>query len=88
MCQRVVSSTFKIVQTLVHSHFDLISSLLALEATELVPKLVTHMAFILFFEKKIHFYISINLTKRGFELQGFILEPKTEFLKALLYQEV
>ena len=30
-------------------------------------------------------YIDINLTKCGFELHGFFLEPKTAYLKALLY---
>ena len=34
----------KKVQILVHSHFDLVNSLLALEATELVSQLVTQMA--------------------------------------------
>ena len=33
-----------IVQILVHSHFDLVSSLVALEATELVFEQVTQMA--------------------------------------------
>ena len=32
------------IQILVHSHFDLFSSLLALEATELVSEQVTQMA--------------------------------------------
>ena len=41
---RIVSSTFLIVQILVHSHFDLASWLLALEATEPVSELVTQMA--------------------------------------------
>ena len=41
---RVVSSTFKIVQFLVHSPFDLVSWLLALEATELVSEMVIQMA--------------------------------------------
>ena len=40
----VVSSTFKIVQILVHSHFDLVFWLLALEATEPVSEPVTQMA--------------------------------------------
>ena len=40
----VVSSTFKIVQILVHSHFDLVSLPLALEATELVSEPVNQMA--------------------------------------------
>ena len=44
MAKRVVSSTFKIVQILVHSHFDLVSSPLALEATEPVSEVVTQMA--------------------------------------------
>ena len=39
-----VSSTFWIVQILVHSHFDLVSSVLALEATEPVSEPVTQMA--------------------------------------------
>ena len=30
-------------------------------------------------------YIGINLTKCGFELHGFFLEPKTAYLEALLY---
>ena len=33
---RVVSSTFEVVQTLVQSHFELVSLVLALEATELI----------------------------------------------------
>ena len=41
MAKRVVSSTFKIVQIIVHSHFDLVSSVLGLEATESVSELVT-----------------------------------------------
>ena len=40
----VVSSTFQIVQKLVHSYFDLVRWILALEATELVSELVTQMA--------------------------------------------
>ena len=40
----VVSSTFQIVQILFHSHFDLVSSPLALEATEPVSEPVTEMA--------------------------------------------
>ena len=40
----VVSSTLYIVQILVHSHFDLVSWLLALEATEPVSEPVTQMA--------------------------------------------
>ena len=39
----VVSSTFFIVQILVHSHFDLVSSFLAVEATESVSEPVTQM---------------------------------------------
>ena len=35
---------FIYVQTLLHSHFDLVSSILALEATELVSEPVTQMA--------------------------------------------
>ena len=35
---RVVSSTFEIVQILVQSHFELVSSVLALEATELASE--------------------------------------------------
>ena len=42
--QRVVSLTFWIVQILVHLHFDLVSWLLALEATEPVSQPVTQMA--------------------------------------------
>ena len=38
----VVLATFQIVQILVHSHFDLVSWLLALEATKQVSELVTH----------------------------------------------
>ena len=37
---RIVSSTFLVVQILVHSNFELISSLLALDATEPVSQLV------------------------------------------------
>ena len=33
-------------------------------------------------------YIDINLTKCGFELHGFFLEPKTAYLKALLYPRI
>ena len=44
MAKRVVSSTFKIVQILVHSHFDLVSWFLALEASEPVSEPVTQMA--------------------------------------------
>ena len=40
---RVVSSTFEIVQILVHLHFEIISWLLALEATELISEPVTQM---------------------------------------------
>ena len=43
---RVVSSTFSIVEILVHSHFDLVSCLLAIEATEPVSEPVTQMALI------------------------------------------
>ena len=39
-----VSSTFWIVQILVHSHFDLVSSPLAIEANEPVSEPVTQMA--------------------------------------------
>ena len=42
--QRVVSSTFWIVQILVHPEFDLISLLQALEATEPVSEPVPQMA--------------------------------------------
>ena len=42
--QRVVSSTFWIVQILVHSHFDLFGSVLALYATKLVSESVAQMA--------------------------------------------
>ena len=41
---RLVSSTFWIVQILVQSHFELVSLLLALEATEPVSEPVTQMA--------------------------------------------
>ena len=40
---RVVSSTFQVVQILVQSHFELVSLVLALEATEPVSELVTQM---------------------------------------------
>ena len=40
----VVSSTFEIVQILLPLHFDLVSWILALEATELVSETVTQMA--------------------------------------------
>ena len=40
----VVSFTFSIDQILVHSHFDLVSWLLALEATAPISELVTQMA--------------------------------------------
>ena len=39
-----VSSTFWIVQILVHSHFDLVSSVLALDANEPVSEPVAQMA--------------------------------------------
>ena len=42
--QWVVSSTLQIVKILVHSHFDLVSSLSALGATEPVSEPVTQMA--------------------------------------------
>ena len=42
--QRVVSSTFWIVQILVHPEFDLVSLLELLEATEPVPEPVPQMA--------------------------------------------
>ena len=32
-----------------------------------------------------NFDICINLTKHGFELHGFFLEPKSAYLEALLY---
>ena len=38
------SSTFQIVQILVHSTFDLVSSILAVEATEPISEPVTQMA--------------------------------------------
>ena len=38
------SSTFQIVQILVHSNFDLVSSVLAVEATEPISEPVTQMA--------------------------------------------
>ena len=44
MAQRVVSSTFMIVQILVHMHFDLVSWFIVLEATEPVAEMVTQMA--------------------------------------------
>ena len=40
----IVSSTFQIVRILVHSHFELVSWLLALEATEETSEPVTQMA--------------------------------------------
>ena len=40
----LVSSTFQIVQILAHSHFELVSSLPALDATEPVSQPVTQMA--------------------------------------------
>ena len=40
---RIVSSTFQVVQILVHSNFDLVSWLLALKATEPVSEPVTQM---------------------------------------------
>jgi hypothetical protein len=43
---RVVSSTFLIVQILVHTHFNIVSWLLALEATEQVSETVAQMAVI------------------------------------------
>ena len=43
MAQRVVSSTFKIIQILVHSHFDLVRWLLVLEEKK-VSVTVTQMA--------------------------------------------
>ena len=42
--QRVVSSKFYIAQILVQSHFELVSSVLALEVTEPVSEPVTQMA--------------------------------------------
>ena len=42
--QRLISSTFYIVQLLVQSHFELVSSILALDATETVSQPVTQMA--------------------------------------------
>ena len=44
----VVSSTLQIVQFLVHSYFELVSLLLALEATEPVSEPVTQMTVELF----------------------------------------
>ena len=41
---KVVSSTFKIAQILVQSHFELVSSVLALDATEPLSEPVTQMA--------------------------------------------
>ena len=41
---RIVSSTFKIVQILVQSHFELISSVLALEATEPLAEPIAELA--------------------------------------------
>ena len=41
---RVVSSTFEIVQILVQSHFELVSSVIALEGTAPVSEPVTQMA--------------------------------------------
>ena len=40
----VVSFTFLIAQILVQSHFELVTSVLALEATEPLSELVTQMA--------------------------------------------
>ena len=40
----VVSSTFQIFQILVQSHFELVSSVLALDATEPVSQPVSQMA--------------------------------------------
>jgi hypothetical protein len=42
--ERVVSFTCEIFQIQVHVHFDLVSWLLALEATELASDVVTKMA--------------------------------------------
>ena len=41
---RIVSSTFLIVQILVESHFEQVSSVLALEVTERVSEPVTQLA--------------------------------------------
>ena len=41
-----------------------------------------------FLKKKSIQYIGINLTKCGFEQNGFFLEPKTAHLKALLYSNI
>ena len=41
---RVLSSTFLIVQILFQSHFELVRSVLALEATEPLSETVTQMA--------------------------------------------
>ena len=37
-----------------------------------------------FLKKNLLYYIGINLTKCGFELHGFFLEPTTAYLEALL----
>ena len=44
LLQGVVSSTFYIAQIIVQSHFELVNSVLALEATEPVSEPVTQMA--------------------------------------------
>ena len=44
--QRVISSTFSMVQILVHSHLDLVSWLLALEATEPVTQMAVELIII------------------------------------------
>ena len=37
-----------------------------------------------FLKKESFYYIGINLTKHGFALHGFFLEPKSAYLEALL----
>jgi hypothetical protein len=63
MAQRVVSSTFKIVQILDNLYFELVSSCLALEGTEPVSGTVTEMAvelinihLISVQQKRLHYY--------------------------------
>ena len=67
--QRVVSSTFWIVQILVHPEFDLVSLLEALEATEPVSELVTQMAVELI---NIHLIFTSQYSKRD-ECKSYIL---------------
>ena len=57
-CYGIVSSTFEIVQILVQTHFDLVSLVLALEATEPVSEPVTQMAVELINNQLPHFSIA------------------------------